>query len=67
LTKVKLKTDESGHDYLVPNELADAFDIDSEDEEMCDSGDFDEKWGGFRVGGCVNNIQLYIDLNKLKQ
>lgn len=62
LIKVKVLTDDSGHWYIVPNELADQFFEDSENESMADSGEFDEKYGKYRTGGDLNLKQLYAVL-----
>jgi len=58
--KVKAVTDDSGHWYLIPNELEDDFDRDLQDEEMVDSGAFDDKYGQYATGGDLNLTQLYI-------
>ncbi len=60
MVKVKATQDDSGHWYLIPNELNDQFQKDLEDEEMCDSGEFDKKYSEFMTGGDLNLIQLYV-------
>ena len=60
--KVQVVSDDSGHWYIIPNELKDQFYIDSENEKMCDSGQFEKKYDSYRTGGCINNIQLYINV-----
>lgn len=60
--KVKAWTDDSGHWYIIPNDIEDDFINDLADEEMVDSGQFDNKYGQYRTGGDLNNIQLYADL-----
>ena len=41
MIKVKAMTDDSGHWYVLPNELADSFGFDLETEDLADSGYFD--------------------------
>ncbi len=62
LTKVKAVQDDSSHWYIIPNELEEQFDKDLEDESMADSGEFDEKYGGYRTGGDLNNTQLFAEI-----
>ena len=50
-TKVKAVTDGDGHWYIIPNDIVDDFDNDLADEEICDSGQFDNKYGQYRTGG----------------
>ena len=64
--QVKPVKDDSGHWYVVPNDLYNQFLIDSENEDMCDSGEFDEKYGEYRTVGDLNLVQLYLP-NKPKQ
>jgi hypothetical protein len=58
--KVKAITDDDGHWYIIPNELDSEFYKDLQNEDMIDSGDFDDKYGQYRTGGDLNLIQLYI-------
>lgn len=58
--KVKAVQDDSCHWYVIPSELEEEFNQDSEDEDLVDSGDFDEKYGEYRTGGDLNLVQLYI-------
>jgi len=60
--KVKAVKDDSGHWYVIPNELAESFYSDSENYDFCDSGYFNNKWRMFRTGGDLNLIQLYADI-----
>ena len=60
---VKAVHDDSGHWYVIPDELWDAFYEDLEDEEMGVSGEFDDKYGKYRTGGDLNNIQLYAEID----
>ncbi len=62
MEKVKAIQDESGHWYVIPNDLLDEFADDEENESMVDSGEFDKKWGKYRTGGCLNLVQLYAKL-----
>ena len=52
--------------YIIPNILVDQFLSDKYNEDMCDSGEFDNKYGQYMTGGDLNNIQLYADINDLK-
>lgn len=60
--KVKVTQDDSGHWYLIPNELYGEFNSLC---EKADNGDYDamnevyDKFGIYRTGGDLNNIQLY--------
>lgn len=62
LKKVAAGQDDSGHWYVIPAELKDQFYKDVEDEEMADSGEFDEKYGEYMTGGDLNNVQLYAEI-----
>ena len=62
LKKVQAIQDESGHWYVLPNELLDDFRKDEQDEDFVDSGDFDKKYGEYMTGGDLNIIQLYADI-----
>lgn len=57
MTKVKAVQDDSGHWYVIPNELIDEFDFDLEDEDF----DFGAKYGQYMTGGDLNLVQLYIE------
>jgi hypothetical protein len=59
IQKVKALKDESGHWYIIPNDLVQSFRKDEQDEDFVDSGDFDNKYGKYRTGGDVNLVQLY--------
>ena len=41
LKKVKATQDDSGHWYVIPEELYDQFEKDNQNESMADSGEFD--------------------------
>ena len=60
MKKVKVTQDDSGHWYIIPNELFENFHNDLENEELTDSGEFDTIYGQYRTGGDLNNEQLYI-------
>lgn len=62
LVKVQVVRDDSGHWYVIPNELKDEFNSDSEDEDMCDSGGFDYKYSKYRTSGDLNLIQLWANV-----
>ena len=59
-TKVKAVKDDSGHWYLIPNQKYYQFMVDLQNEDMIDSGNFDELYGEYRTGGDLNLKQLYI-------
>lgn len=61
MIKVTAARDDSGHWYLIPSELSSQFYKDCENEELADSGEFDEKWGQYMTGGSLNLVQLYIE------
>lgn len=62
LIKVKVLTNDFDHWYIVPNDLAVHFLKDLGDESMSDSGEFDEKYGRYKVGVNINFKQLYAVL-----
>lgn len=62
LQKVKAIQDESSHWYVIPEELLPSFRIDEQDEDMIDSGRFDDKWGKYRTGGDLNLVQLWAEI-----
>jgi len=62
LQKVKAVQDESGHWYVLPNDLLNSFYKDGEDEDFIDSGGFDDKYGEYRTGGDLNLIQLFAEV-----
>jgi hypothetical protein len=62
LQKVSAVQDDSSHWYIVPSESSKEFYENNENEQMNDTGDFDEKWGKYRTGGDLNLVQLYADL-----
>jgi hypothetical protein len=59
--KIKAVRDDSGHWYVIPNELWNSFFEDLMDIDMCDSGEFDEKYGKYMTGGDLNLVQLYAE------
>jgi hypothetical protein len=59
IQKVKALKDESGHWYIIPNDLVQSFRKDEQDEDFIDSGEFDNKYGKYRTGGDLNLVQLY--------
>ena len=62
MVKVKAIQDESGHWYVIPNNLLSEFRKDELNESMIDSGKFDDKWGKYMTGGDLNLIQLYAEI-----
>jgi hypothetical protein len=62
MEKVKAITDDSGHWYVIPNDLLNEFRKDEEDEDFVYSGEFDKKYGKYSTGGDLNCIQLYADI-----
>ena len=61
--KVKAVKDDSGHWYVVPNELVSEFFVDHENDDMTDNGEFDNKYGQYRTGGDLNLVQLYKEVS----
>lgn len=62
IQKVKAIKDESGHWYVIPNDLVSTFRKDEQDEDFVDSGEFDNKYGKYRTGGDLNLVQLWAEL-----
>jgi len=62
LQKVKAVTDDSGHWYVLPNDLVKEFDKDSNDGDFIDSGEFANKYGKYMTGGDLNCVQLYAEI-----
>lgn len=62
--EIKAVTDDSGHWYLIPNELFNDFNNDLNNEELSDSGEFGSKYGKYMTGGDLNIIQLYVKNEK---
>lgn len=60
--RVKAIKDEDGHWYVIPELLYYQFCVDLGNEEMVDSGDFDNKYGKYRTGGDLNLVQLYAEI-----
>lgn len=56
---VKAIKDESGHWYVIPNDLVESFKKDEQDEDFVDSGEFDNKYYRYRTRGDLNLVQLY--------
>lgn len=57
--KVKVVRDDSGHWFIIPNDLLEDFNNDINNVEFVDSGQFDDKYGKYMTGGDINLIQLY--------
>jgi hypothetical protein len=38
------------------------FEADCSNSELIDSGDFDDKWGMYRTGGDINQVELFANL-----
>ena len=62
LRRVVAVQDESSHWYVIPVEMEDEFHEDNENEDLVDSGDFDDKWGKYRTGGCLNLTELWANI-----
>lgn len=62
---VKAEQDDSGHWYIIPNELSEKF---SElNNKICGNGEdyesleeFEKLFNGFMTGGDLNLVQLYV-------
>jgi hypothetical protein len=64
IQKVRAVRDDSSHWYVIPEEQAEAFYHDIDTSRSLKFLDFDERWGKYRTGGDVNNVQLYADLDE---
>ena len=71
MKKVYCTRDDSGHWYVIPDELKDRFskfmnDISNLDDDTVEYYDtvnkFEEEFGKYRTGGDLNNIQLYAKI-----
>jgi hypothetical protein len=62
LQKVKAVSDDSGHWYIIPNDLEESFNNELNDEDFVDSGKFSVKYGKYMTRGSLNNIQLYAEI-----
>lgn len=67
LQPVKLKSDGDGHNYLIPNDREESFDWymnaiseNEDDQQVIDN--FEEVFSMYRLGGDINNTQLYADI-----
>ncbi len=56
---VQALQDDSGHWYIVPNEIAEDFQDYVEDEDV---NAFEERYGKYATGGDLNLIQLYAEI-----
>lgn len=57
---VKAVSDDSGHWYIIPLSFVKDFHQDLSNDDMVDSGGFDDKYRQYRTGGDLNLTQLYI-------
>ena len=48
--------------YIIPNHLYKEFYEDSWNEELIESGGFDDKWYKYKTGGDLNIIQLWAEI-----
>lgn len=62
LIRVKAMTDDCGHWYVLPIELCEDFNKDLTNEDLVDSGDFDNRYSKYQTGGDLNIIQLFADI-----
>ena len=63
LKKVKVTQDDSGHWYVIPSEDSEQFHKDLNHAYAKDNyDDFEALWGMYRIGGGLNNIQLWAEL-----
>ena len=46
--------------FIIPSHLYKEFYEDSWNEELIESGGFDDKWWKYKTGGDLNLVQLYI-------
>lgn len=64
---VQIQSDEDGHNFIIPNELADEFSAAMEKGYLTDDYSEAEKFQKYRTGGCVNNYQLFISAAEMKK
>lgn len=50
--------------FVIPNVLEQEFQEDTNNEELIESGGFDDKWWKYKTGGDLNLVQLYILVDK---
>jgi hypothetical protein len=62
LREVKAVKDYAGEWYVIPTELHEEFYDSCFYEIIGDLKNFDSKWGGYRIGKDLNNIQLYAEI-----
>ena len=62
LVKVKAVQDDSCHWYIIPNDMLNEFYKDLENGSFVDGGGFSEKYSKYMTGGCINNTQLFADI-----
>lgn len=62
LRRVVAVQDESSHWYVIPVEMESEFHEDNENVDLVDSGDFDDKWGKYSTGGCLNLKELWANI-----
>lgn len=53
--------------FIIPNELYEEFNEDSWNEDLIESGGFDDKWWKYKTGGDLNLVQLYVKDTPIKQ
>lgn len=61
MKRVYVIQDDEGHWYVIPFDRKNEFIHDQMSMDI-DSGEFDDKWGGFRTGGNLNLIPLYAEI-----
>lgn len=62
IQEIKAVQDSDCHWYIIHNSMYAEFLIDNANEDMADSGEFDNKYGKYRTGGDLNNNQLYAEI-----
>jgi len=62
MKKVYAVQDEEGHWYVIPFQLKDDFFKDEETGKEDDFAYFEDKYGQYRTGGDLNNVQLYAEI-----
>ena len=64
---VQIKSDEDGHNFIIPNEFDEEFSAAMEKGYLTDDYSEAEKFQKYRIGGSVNNYQLFISESELKK
>jgi len=62
MIKVIAIQDNDCHWFVIPKDKKNEFITDMMNEDLTNSGEFDELWGKYRTGGDLNSVQLYAEI-----